>query len=359
MKGLNNPIGYKSNQTLQNPFIMNPFRFSAGGGAGSWKELDRTTLVATGDSITVSGLPNKEYYMVLTSKLGTANSGCWLQLNSDTGSNYAYRMSNNGGADGTVGSTTNGGAGTSATGNPAFGVRHISNLASKEKLTISEFTEQNLPLDPPQRRHNVAKWSNTSNAVDTITELNIDSGDLSIGSETVVLGWDSTDTYTTTDNFWQELGSSDLSGGTADILNITSFSAKKYLWIQYYIEESTANANARLTFNNDTGTNYAYRRSLNGGTDSTGHSKSYISPDGFEAGNKLVNMFIINKSANEKLSISNSVTNATAGAGASPTRCKMVFKWTNTSSQITRIDLTNADTGEMGTESFVKVWGSN
>jgi hypothetical protein len=44
MKGLNNPIGMKSLEPSQSPFIMNPFRFGGGGAVGGWVELGRTTL---------------------------------------------------------------------------------------------------------------------------------------------------------------------------------------------------------------------------------------------------------------------------------------------------------------------------
>jgi hypothetical protein len=62
MKGLNNPIGMKSLEPSQSPFIMNPFRFG-GGGVGGWVELGRTTLGSAGDSISVASLPDKRYYM--------------------------------------------------------------------------------------------------------------------------------------------------------------------------------------------------------------------------------------------------------------------------------------------------------
>jgi hypothetical protein len=44
MKGLNNPIGMKSLEPSQSPFIMNPFRFGGLAGIGGWVELGRTTL---------------------------------------------------------------------------------------------------------------------------------------------------------------------------------------------------------------------------------------------------------------------------------------------------------------------------
>ena len=329
--------------------------------SGGWKEVGRTTLGSDASTITVSSLPDKRYYMVLTQgKTSQTNGDFALRYNGDSGSNYAVRQTWNGGSDNTyVNQSYIRPLGT-VLDLPFLNIDYISNKSDKEKLIIGHGIDDTVSGagTAPTREEHVAKWTNTSDALSQVQALLVNgSPNYRSGSEVVVLGWDEDDTHST--NFWEELGTANLSGGTADLLNITSFTAKKYLWIQYYIEESTANANARLTFNNDTGSNYAYRRSLNGGTDYTGTSKAYISPDGFEAGNKLVNMFIINNSATEKLIISNSITNATAGAGNAPTRCEMTFKWTNTSSQITRIDLTNSDSGEMGTGSILKVWGSN
>ena len=332
------------------------------GGIGGWVELARTTLGSAGDSIAVSSLADKRYYMVLTSKVGTANSGCWLQLNSDTGSNYAYRSSNNGGADGTGVSQTNGGAGTSATGNPAFGVRYISNLASKEKLVISNFIEQNTAGagTSPNRRELVCKWANTSNAVSTITELNIDSGNYSTGSEVVVLGWDPADTHTS--NFWEELASVDLSGGAATSLSTGTFTAKKYLWVQYYVDTTTSAANIEMQVGNttiDTGSNYARRASENGGADGTATSDTKLNQ--IVAGGTtpiFANMFIVNNAANEKLAICHSIDQNTAGAGTAPNREEDVGKWADTTNQIDIIQI-SATAGNMGTNTIMKVYGSD
>ena len=326
---------------------------------GGWKEVGRTTLGSSGFGITVSGLPDKRYYMVLTSKIGVAsgNSGCWLQLNGDTGSNYAYRMSNNGGSDSASTGTTNGGAGTSATPNPAFGVRHISNLASKEKLIISNFTEQNTAGagTAPQRRANVAKWANTSSAISEIKELNVESNPMASGSETVILGWDEDDTHST--NFWEELASVEL-GTTADELSSGTFTAKKYLMVQYYVKK-TGTANTRWRFNNDTGSNYAARQSGNGGADGTLTAQTSIYTHADTSGNAFGTIFIVNNSANEKLGIFNEVSGVSSGAGTAPARREVVAKWSNTSSQITEIDLLNTDSGGFASGTIMKVWGSN
>lgn len=57
--------------------------------------------------------------------------------------------------------------------------------------------------------------------------------------------------------------------------------------------------------------------------------------------------------------IGHDVTQNTAGAGTAPHRAEAVFKWANTSNQITEIDFHNSGAGSYGTNSFIKVWGSD
>lgn len=331
------------------------------GGIGGWVELARTTLGSSADTIDVSSLADKRYYMVLTSKVGTANSGCWLRLNSDTGSNYAYRSSNNGGTDGTGVSQATCGAGTSATGNPAFGVRYISNLATKEKLVISNFIEQNTAGagTAPNRRELTAKWANTSNAVSTVTERNIDSGDYSSGSEVVVLGWDPADTHTT--NFWEELASVELGSDSSSSGSLGSpqmetgtFTAKKYLWVQGWIKSST---DFVTNFNSNSSSIFSHRYSDNGGSDGTSinSNSAWFHYGGDQM---FVNAFIINDTSKEKLMINHIVYRGSSGAGTAPQRREIVSKWANTSDQITSIQLWKASM-TISAGSTLKVWGAN
>jgi hypothetical protein len=67
MKGLNNPIGMKSLEPSQSPFIMNPFRFGGGGAVGGWVELGRTTLGSAGNIIDVSSFQIKD---IITNLMG-------------------------------------------------------------------------------------------------------------------------------------------------------------------------------------------------------------------------------------------------------------------------------------------------
>ena len=327
--------------------------------AGGWKELARTTLGSAGDNIDVSSLGDKRYYMVLTNSIASGGStDVAMRLNTDTGSNYASRRSIDGAVDETRTSDTLGII-NHFENETCLGVHYLANVSSKEKLGVGHFGLQGSAGagNAPRRVENVGKWTNTSNAINAVNLFQNDSGSFDSGSECVVLGWDPADTHTT--NFWEELASDEASGSVASLESGT-ISAKKYLWIQCYIAGTSASTFCETLFNNDTGSNYANRGSQNGGTDFTRTSQSDLNM--FESYSNttgaFLNAFIINNSSNEKLGISHSVREATSGAGNAPERDEVVFKWTNTSSQITDISFT-PQSGTINSGSFLKVWGSN
>ena len=337
---------------------------AAGGGAvGGWVELGRTTAGSASTSLTVSSIPDKRYYMVLRSRLGGTLTSLDERLGNstiDTGSNYAYRRSANGGADGTTASTTSLNQWRQNNA-PHFGVRYISNLSGKEKLCVDHTVSQDAAGagNAPERTEVVSKWDNTSNPID-IMDIIAASNQLDTGSECVVLGWDPADTHTT--NFWEELASVNATGSSLNLSSGT-FTAKKYLWVQVYNGGTPSPDVLNLTFNNDTGANYARRFSINGGADETHGSENNIgniTSGGNTNDTSLTNMFIINNSANEKLIIAHDTSNKAAGAANAPDRAEWACKWANTSSQITEIDIdASATAGNHPATSMIKVWGSD
>ena len=347
------------------PMIMNPFRYGGGAAAsGGWTELGRHTLGAPLDYLEVSSLPDKRYYKMIWHVIdGTAS---WCQPgfrlgNStvDTGSNYPERYSRDGASDLTVGNTYHGLWANAASPNTdLFGVSYIANLSANEKLALHHVAGSAAGAGAaPSRLESVGKWVNTSNPLDLVRlEHQATGNGYNTDSECIIMGWDPTDTHT--DNFWEELASVDLSGGTSDNLSSGTFTAKRYLWVQAFMEQDTSSITANCNFNNDTGSNYARRRSNDGAADSTDTSASTIDVRGGETKNRFENMFIINNSANEKFVIGEH-TVATAGVGTAPNRTEYVAKWANTSSQITEVDFHNVDPGNYGTKSIIKVWGSD
>ena len=346
----------KNFRETKSPFITNPYRF-AGGDVGGWVEVARTTLGSSSDTITVSSLPDKRYYMILADKQTTGSNGrINYRLNGDSGSNYHYRNSRDGGADNTAQDSQILGLGHgSANTFPEFTVSYLSNLSSKEKLFIGHAMSQQTSGagTAPSRVEHVAKWANTTNTINQIQGFNdYGTSTLDTGSEVVVLGWDPDDTHTT--NFWEELASVDNST-PASSMSTGTFTAKKYLWVQGWFSVSASSA-LQLRFNSSS-SGYTLRRSINGGSDGTLTSRNEINMTATDSTPKFVNMFIINNSANEKLMIHHSNEQQTAGAGNAPHRLEGVSKWTNTSSQITNITFLTS-TGNISRGVF-KVWGSD
>ena len=329
--------------------------------SGGWVELGRTTLGSAGDTITVSSLADKRYYQVLVDAQVDSDVNQTFRIgngSADSGSNYSNRYSSNGGSDSTTTSQSQTVSSAQAANSLLFSNTYISNLSGKEKLgmTWGVSSDSSAASASPDRRESVWKWVNTSNPLDVIQAYNSSTGSYQTGAEVVVLGYDPDDTHT--NNFWEELASVDLSGGAADEVSSGTISAKKYLWVQFF-GEASGSIQEIFRFNNDTGSNYARRMSSDGGADGTDTSVSSCSTGSADSTNHFYNLFIINNSSNEKLIIGHQIRAGSAGAGNAPNRREYVWKWANTSSQITEIDVGNNSTGDFGTNSFLKVWGAD
>ena len=327
------------------------------GSVGGWVELGRHTFGSALETLDVSSLPDKKYYMVLAHYLdsgSTAPATVW-RFNADTGTNYAYRRNADGGTDSTSTSQTYMSTAYNNIDTTGFELNYIANLSSKEKLLQGHQVYQSTAgaATAPNRVENACKWANTSNAVDQIQINTVTAGrTYGTGSEMVVLGWDPADTHTS--NFWEELASVEL-GSVGTEISSGTITAKKYLWIQCMLLGNIGNASIRC--NNDTNNNYGRRWSDNGGSDITQANMSSGNLESSTSTNTFVNIFMINNSANEKLGIFNSVEQNTAGSGNAPKRNQGVFKWSNSSAQITEIDIFTHN--NMSSGSLLKVWGSD
>ena len=327
--------------------------------SGGWKELGRATLGSGNSNIDVTSISDKRYYMVLCSTTGAQGSdNVHFRCGNgsfDSGTNYAYRYTENGAADSTSTSVNHiiGGR----TQLPTFTTYYIANKSDKEKLWMGHNVYQNTAGagTAPNRWEYSSKWDNVSNVINQIRATTTVASQFSTGSEVVVLGYDPSDTHTT--NFWEELADVTLSSA-GDNLSSGTINAKKYLWVQAFMKNTGGNTRLQMSFNNDTGNNIAERGSSNGGTDWTATSASKTNPMSATTDNIFINYFIINNSSNEKLGTGH-IVRGSGGAGTAPSRVENVFKWANTSSQITEIDIDNDQAGSFDTGSFIKVWGSN
>ncbi len=336
--------------------IVNSFRLTPPPplAIGGWVELGRTTLVSVSDTVTVSGLANKRYLMVLTHVIKSGNAIIQNRLNSDSGTNYANRRNTNGAGEAT---NVNGNIieQAIANGGEEWQVQYISNLASRDKLLIQWLNSSvaSGAAQEPSRQEQVAKWANTVDAVNTFNLLNGSSGDFASGTEVVVLGWDPGDTHT--DNFWEELFSGT---GTSLDTGVAGITAKKYLWIQTYLDLQGGAGNASFTYNGDVSGTYGVRFNLNGGSDGSDVNRvdALIPFQGQPSAQRaFCNTFMLNNLANEKLAINHVVWTNALGSATAPNIQEHVAKWANTSAQITDV----AIGGTYGATSKMKIWGSN
>jgi len=139
---------------------------------------------------------------------------------------------------------------------------------------------------------------------------------------------------------WELLGYTKL-GSAQNTITVAGFTAKKFLCVEISTPgASNAGVRTRLRFNSDTGSNYADRASNNGSSDSTNTSQSfvYVAESDSQEG-ELDVIYIINIEDEEKLVINQNVRSSATGAGTAPSRYNGVGKWTNTSAQITTIDV--------------------
>ena len=156
---------------------------------------------------------------------------------------------------------------------------------------------------------------------------------------------------------WVELGRTTL-GSAGDSIDVTSLADKRYLMVlDYSLASSTIDSYTQI--NGDTGSNYAQRRSIDGGADTTNTSLPYQDAV-FSSGVAVPHFgvrYIANRSSNEKLTVGHYVRQNTAGAGNVPNRTEIVSKWANTSNAINRINTQNSSGGSFNTGSEVVVLG--
>ena len=157
---------------------------------------------------------------------------------------------------------------------------------------------------------------------------------------------------------WGKAGSTTLSS-TGDTITVSGMTASNFnQFMSHNLQSGNVAQATRL--DNDSGTNYAYRRSVNGAADVTSGSFSrMVTSPTSGTHDEFSVQYIINISSEEKLNITESMAGNTAGAGNAPSRAESVNKWANTSTQFTRIDNVNIGTGDYNTDSNLTALGSD
>lgn len=162
----------------------------------AWAKNQTITLDSAGDALTTPTLSSNTNLQYLYHGLPTGGELTeYMTMGSggtkDTGSNYANRLSSNGGSDSTFTSRANiVNAAKSGATTPEFGIGYILNIATEEKLLISHHVNAsaNGAGTAPERSEAVAKHVQTSVVDDIVSFDNTGTGDFASGSNLSILG---------------------------------------------------------------------------------------------------------------------------------------------------------------------------
>lgn len=164
---------------------------------------------------------------------------------------------------------------------------------------------------------------------------------------------------TTSPIWWEELGRDTLSSA-GDTISVASLGARDYLKILVYTPISATTVVQKLRFNNDSGSNYAYRVEGTTGTYASATSADHIALSASSSNSSpmvaTVEVFN-NESGTEKILHAVQVHRGASGAGTAVEKRDIWGKWANTSAQITRVDVINDGTGDFSTGAEVVVLG--
>jgi hypothetical protein len=160
---------------------------------------------------------------------------------------------------------------------------------------------------------------------------------------------------------WAKNGTPDTLTSGADTITISDLSANKFNILLTHQLITSSGVGGELIFDNDTGSNYAQRRKLNGGSETTNTNHDHI---GFVADNSAGDQFgvgyISNIDGEETLFIGFAMDQGGTGASNDPDRRELVAKDSGTT-QFTRIDIQNINpgSGDFLTDSNLSVIGSD
>lgn len=143
-----------------------------------------------------------------------------------------------------------------------------------------------------------------------------------------------------------------------DTISATSIPARKYLHIIYSVQSTGGTINTRISFNNDSGANYAWQELVNLTLFSNNVSQSIFAPTTALSTSPRHGRFDINNiTAQRKLFTGYEIDDNSGGAATSANNKTYYGKWDNTSAQITRVDLTNVGVGDFAIGSELVIFG--
>lgn len=156
---------------------------------------------------------------------------------------------------------------------------------------------------------------------------------------------------------WKEVGRT-TAGSTITDLDVTGIADKRYYMILGNLFHNGSRSVIMETGNGsfDSGSNYASRRSQDGGTDVTAVSRTNMILNDAQSSTQSFHVsYAANLSAKEKLFQSQLIYQGTAGAANAPNRAEAANKWVNTSNPLDRISY-NDQSWLTGSECVVLGW---
>ena len=327
--------------------------------AGGWKKLaSSTTVVTSGNDnrITITGLANKKYYMVLVNTKGSGSVQTALRIGfggTISTSGYVTRYLRDGTANTVTAQTSSsvvGGQNTTGTNGSNFDWYLIENISGKEKLIMGWNASTDGTSTTNVKRAEIVSKNTGTGVMNSIELFDDTSGTFDTGTEVVVLGWDPADTHT--DNYWQLLATATGSSSSASF-DTGTFTAKKYLMVTGYAENTQS---FECRFNDSASGTYTRRYSGNFANDVVGTSAYF----GLSLGTTKVfyTQMIANPSNSYKLiHQTGSELNADNTAGTRPNSFDAVTQWRN-NAQITKMTFTRAG-GNFSGDEKIMVWGAD
>lgn len=200
----------------------------------------------------------------------------------------------------------------------------------------------------------------TSGSVTAGNGLNVTSGAVSLPAgalETADYADDSvTDTKLDYPRWWQEIGRTTL-GSAGDTITVSSLPARKYLRLIYFHIATGGTTTAVMTFNGDTGANYATRASSDQGATATATSGTSVAIQSTAFQSDVAAIIDILNVATVAKSVIIRAEIIAGAATTAPGSRDVYGKWVNTSAQISSITITNTGAGDFNTGSELIVLG--
>ena len=329
------------------------------GVSGGWKKLASSTSVVTSGNdnrITITGLANKKYYMVLVNTKGSGSVQTAIRIGfggTISTSGYVTRYLRDGTANTVTAQTSSsvvGGQNTTGTNGSNFDWYLIENISGKEKLIMGWNASTDGTSTTNVKRAEIVSKNTGTGVMNSIELFDDTSGTFDTGTEVVVLGWDPADTHT--DNFWQPLATATGSSSSTSF-DTGTFTAKKYLMVTGYAENTQS---FECRFNDSASGTYTRRYSGNFANDVVGTSAYF----GLSLGTTKVfyTQMIANPSNSYKLiHQTGSELNADNTAGTRPNSFDAVTQWRN-NAQITKMTFSRQG-GNFSGDEKIMVWGSD